>query len=244
MPSPPPLSDFRLGFSLLRAVFGTSTQLQESRMCAVAHLSYHYNTCLRIVVSERQRVMQQHDPQNGGGDPSESSAASIRLTPPPSPAASQGNSAKPKKIWSKLALQRRQKLQDAQRQANQLQNRELRKKRLQKGWQSAKKAINKVNIGRWIDDLERDQELADELELRNAEHREEVERRQIVLQVREACMDAMRMHLVSFLQECPEGSYEEWVAELHPDNISEHDSSVDQRFYGKCVRFAFGCLID
>jgi len=187
--------------------------------------------------------MQQQHPQNGGGDPSESSAASIRLTPPSSPAAarSQGNSSSSnnkqpnKKIWSKLALQRRQKLQDAQRQANQLQNRELRKKRLQKGWQSAKKAINKVNIGRWIDDLERDQELADELELRNNEHREEVERRQIVMQVREACMDAMRMHLVSFLQECPEGSYEEWVAELHPDNISEHDNSVDQRFYGECA---------
>lgn len=166
------------------------------------------------------------------GDHSDAATAGdeeILLTPPASPHKNDNN--KPKKVWSKLALQRRKKLEDARRAASRLQNRELRKKSLQKGWQSAKVAINKVNIGKWIDDLEKDQELADELERINEEHQAEAERRHLVVQVREACMDAIRTHLVSFLQENPEGSYEDWVAELHPDNVSEHDASVDHRFY-------------
>jgi len=154
--------------------------------------------------------------------------STIPLTPPVSPP---GKPPK-KKIWSKLALQRRKQLQDSQRRAAQkISQREERKKRLQKGWQSAKKVINKVNIGKWIDDLEKDQELADQLEQINEEHQAEAERRLLVAQVREECMDAIRTHLVSFLQETPEGSYEEWIYELHPDNISEHDNSIDARFY-------------
>ena len=180
------------------------------------------------------------------------SSAEITLTPPASPSQLPvGRSARTTTaaaaVWSnKLALQRRHKLRDAQRHAAQrmeqqqleldqsssssrLRNRQ--QQRLQKGWQTAKKAMHKVNIGKWIDDLEKDQDLADQLERINVEHSAEVERRQLVLRVREECMDALRTHLVSFLQETPEGRcYEDWIAEVHPENVND-DDQVDARFY-------------
>ena len=185
-------------------------------------------------MQQQQQQQQQTVPSSGGdyADPSDRSSEEVRLTPPASPAAEaeaagRGNR---RRIWSKPALQRRQKLQDAQKRAEAQLRRKTRRQRLQRGWQATKKAIN---IGRWIDDLERDQELADRLEQINEEHRAEAERRQLVMEVREACMDAVRAHLESFLEEYPDSTYEDWVAELHPDNISEHDGSVDNRFYGR-----------
>lgn len=163
------------------------------------------------------------------------SDAEILLTPPASPPTARR--LKQQQPWSSRALQRRSKLHDAQRQAAErmaaatspASRRSQRRLRLQKGWQTAKKAINKVNIAKWIDDLEKDQELADQLEQINEEHEAEAERRQLVVRVREECLDALRTHLVSFLQENPEGRYEEWIAEVHPDNVV--NEQVDARFF-------------
>ena len=164
------------------------------------------------------------------------SDAEIPLTPPASPPP--GRRAGKQQPWSSLALQRRIQLHEAQRQAAERMTTassssssrpSRRRQRLQKGWQTAKKAINKVNIAKWIDDLEKDQELADQLEQINEEQEAEAERRQLVKRVREECMDALRTHLVSFLQENPEGRYEEWIAEVHPDNVL--NEQVDARFF-------------
>lgn len=166
------------------------------------------------------------------------SDAEIPLTPPASPPP--GRRAGKQQPWSSLALQRRIQLHEAQRQAaermttassSSSSRQSRRRQRLQKGWQTAKKAINKVNIAKWIDDLEKDQELADQLEQINEEQEAEAERRQLVKRVREECMDALRTHLVSFLQETPEGRcYEDWIAEVHPENVND-DDQVDARFY-------------
>lgn len=133
-----------------------------------------------------------------------------------------------RRIFSKLALQRRKTLEDSQRAAT---NRLRRNERMKKGWKSARNVIQKLNIGRWIDDLEQDQILADRLEEANAEIREEVARKELVVQVKKACMDAIRVHLRSFLAETPDGSYEDWIAELHPDNFDDAKQTVDARFY-------------
>lgn len=93
------------------------------------------------------------------------------------------------------------------------------KRIVQKGWQSAKNIISKVNIGRWIDDLEHDQQVADELDRINRDNIEEEQRKKLVAQVHSLCMDAIREHLISYKKEFPKGSYERWIAELHPDNV-------------------------
>jgi hypothetical protein len=133
-----------------------------------------------------------------------------------------------RRIFSKLALQRRKVLHDAQAKA---QGKLRRKERLKKGLKSARNIVQKLNVGKWIDDLEKDQELADQLEEVNAEFQQEVERKELVIAVREACMDAIRTHLRSFLEENPHGTYEDWIAELHPDNYCEEKQTVDARFY-------------
>ena len=93
------------------------------------------------------------------------------------------------------------------------------KRIVQKGLRSARDIIQKVNIGRWIDDLEQNQQIADDLDQINQDNQEEEERKQLVQQVHMKCMQAIRDHLESFLQEHPHGTYEAWIAELHPENV-------------------------
>ena len=52
----------------------------------------------------------------------------------------------------------------------------------------------------------------------------------------QACLDAIRDHLTAFLSETPDCTYEEWVAELHPENAKStrnlvRGKSIDHRFY-------------
>lgn len=138
------------------------------------------------------------------------------------------------------ALQRRRLFLEARREARRVQvarTRELEiqrrrredkaENRLQRGLASVGNALQKVNIGRWIDDLERDQELADDLDRVNAENAAEADRLEICRQAEEACRKAMEEHLASFLREHPDdGSYEDWIRELHPDNVAEDDDDV------------------
>mmetsp|Transcript_2278 Transcript_2278/g.3286 ORF Transcript_2278/g.3286 Transcript_2278/m.3286 type:complete len:176 (+) Transcript_2278:97-624(+) len=90
-------------------------------------------------------------------------------------------------------------------------------------------AINRINPAKWIDDLEKDQNLADELEEINYENSQEEERKAICREAQEACLQALREHLESFLDEYPQGLYEDWVKEVHPDNV--HHKKIDHRFY-------------
>lgn len=52
----------------------------------------------------------------------------------------------------------------------------------------------------------------------------------------QACLDAIQQHLTAFLSETPDCTYEEWVAELHPENAKStrnlvRGKSIDHRFY-------------
>jgi hypothetical protein len=129
------------------------------------------------------------------------------------------------------AQERRRKLLQAEKRAFQLERRARRRKKLSKVAKSVGNAVQKINIGKWIDDLEKDQQLADELEEMNQANREEQERKELVRQAKEICMQAIHEHLRSFLQENPDGTYEEWIQELHPDNVDEVKGTIDERFF-------------
>jgi hypothetical protein len=98
-------------------------------------------------------------------------------------------------------------------------------------------ALQKLNVAKWIDDLEKDQDLADNLDRINADNADEQERKEICRQAMEACLNTMRDHLLEFLGDNPQASYEEWIANLHPDNINYKTDGltstplIDHRFY-------------
>jgi len=54
---------------------------------------------------------------------------------------------------------------------------------------------------------------------------------------REACMAEVERHLTSFLRRRPYASFEEWIQELHPENLHTDPQTgevkVDHRLYGK-----------
>ena len=105
------------------------------------------------------------------------------------------------------------------------------------GFTTVGHVLQKMNIGAWIDELEQDQNVADQLEMYNMDLEEEQERKRIVHEAQDACRHAIREHLVSFFHEhyCynHEGvpSYESWIRELHPDNINEKTNQIDERYY-------------
>jgi hypothetical protein len=93
--------------------------------------------------------------------------------------------------------------------------------------------LQKVNIAKWIDDLELDQEVADRMERINANNQEEQKHRDMKREATEACFDAIQSHLDDFLQTHPTASYEKWIEDLHPDNVLEKggETVIDHRFY-------------
>lgn len=98
--------------------------------------------------------------------------------------------------------------------------------------------LQKVNLPKLIDRMEQDQELADQLEFVNEDTREEEARNQIVRESLAACRAAIEEHLVEFLMRRPHASYEQWIQELHPENVSpggifDDLQEVDSRFYVK-----------
>jgi hypothetical protein len=132
---------------------------------------------------------------------------------------------------SESALQRRRIFRQAQEGIKRKQTRALQRQRVKKGFATVGKVIQTINIGKWIEDLERDQILADELDRINTENQQEQESKEICRQAEAACMQAVREHLDSFLQENPAAEYETWIRELHPDNVNVKDRSIDPRFY-------------
>mmetsp|Transcript_30024 Transcript_30024/g.45535 ORF Transcript_30024/g.45535 Transcript_30024/m.45535 type:complete len:326 (-) Transcript_30024:265-1242(-) len=86
--------------------------------------------------------------------------------------------------------------------------------------------------------------IADRLQLskmmkRNPPQNDEEKARQLMLEAEAACTQAMKDHLLEFVQKHPKASYEEWIGELHPENL--HDGrlldlpskELDHRFYVK-----------
>jgi hypothetical protein len=118
------------------------------------------------------------------------------------------------------------------------QQQQQKKQRFKKLASGAKNVVDKINIGKWIDNLEKDQELADHLEIVNHEYQQESSHKILVGHVREQCMDEIRRHLEQFWEEnqhhrhdfSAPPTYDDWIRELHPDNV-QADGTMDARFY-------------
>ena len=86
--------------------------------------------------------------------------------------------------------------------------------------------------------MEKDQELAYELEQINNENLAEQQRKDICRKAEAACLETIRSHLITFLEQHQYESadirkeplsYEMWIRELHPENALGED--IDHRFY-------------
>lgn len=105
------------------------------------------------------------------------------------------------------------------------------------GLRKVGKNLQKLNLGRLIDEMEQDQELAYQLEDLNQATQEEVERKELVREATALCQAEIETHLREFLHMHPDATYEDWIQDLHPDNITEAnlqssaDFHVDARFY-------------
>ncbi len=91
--------------------------------------------------------------------------------------------------------------------------------------------LQRINLAHLIDELEKFQEIADQLEEWNTENEEEVKRKRMVHEAVEACLREIEQHLKNFLQSHPTAVYEDWIEHLHPDNSQYSDQRIDHRFY-------------
>lgn len=92
-------------------------------------------------------------------------------------------------------------------------------------------ALQKINLAHLIDEMEKQQEIAYQLEHINEENLEEVKRKEMVEEAVAACKRAMKEHLHAILAERPDTVYEEWIKQLHPDNAYFDDDRIDHRYY-------------
>ena len=81
------------------------------------------------------------------------------------------------------------------------------------------------------DSQEQNHEFASKLEFINREIIEEQGRRTIVRESKQEMMKDVSNHLKTYLLEHPNAVYEEWVADIHPDNAEYEDGRIDHRFY-------------
>lgn len=96
-----------------------------------------------------------------------------------------------------------------------------------------------LNLPALIDQMERDQEVADQLDNINRENAEETQRKEMVREAERQSLEIMHEHLEEFLRENPRASYESWIAALHPDNVVEGkllegasgSTEIDHRFF-------------
>lgn len=96
-----------------------------------------------------------------------------------------------------------------------------------------------LNLPALIDQMEKDQEVADHLDSINRENAEELERKKMVLEAERQSLEIMHEHLEEFLRENPRTTYESWIAALHPDNVLEAkllegvsgSTEIDHRFF-------------
>lgn len=111
-----------------------------------------------------------------------------------------------------------------------------RRQRIKANLQKVGQKVQKLNLARLIDEMERDQELADQLETVNVEVKEEMKRKALVREAVARCHEEIEKHLDSFLRIHPDGTYEEWIRELHPENVQQGKILddlwvIDERFY-------------
>jgi transcriptional regulator len=74
-------------------------------------------------------------------------------------------------------------------------------------------------------------EFAERLAFISQEIIENQQGRQMVRESQLECMKEITNHLKPFLVQHPSATYEQWVAELHPDNAEYSDGRIDHRFY-------------
>jgi len=91
--------------------------------------------------------------------------------------------------------------------------------------------MNKINLVHLIDELEKQQEIAYKLEYINEENVEEMKRKQLVTEAKNSCTRLLEEHLDGFLTNNPADVYEDWIRQLHPDNVAYDDDRIDHRFY-------------
>ena len=111
-----------------------------------------------------------------------------------------------------------------------------RRQRFTKKLQKVGQTVQKFNIVKLIGDMERDQELADQLEDVNIDAAEEIRRKDMVREAVAKCQHEIEKHLQSFLLAHPQSTYEEWIQDLHPENVQhgkilEDLWVIDARFY-------------
>lgn len=120
-----------------------------------------------------------------------------------------------------------------------LARKQARKKKLLAGVKSVRrtagkvgKTLQKVNIGKWIDDLENDQHLADQLDRINTENEDDQFRRDLKREAEDACYETIKTHLMAFVDKYPTATYEDWIEDLHPENMLDSErKTIDHRFY-------------
>ncbi len=78
---------------------------------------------------------------------------------------------------------------------------------------------------------EAEPQFAEKLAFISEEIIENQKGRKIVRESQLECMKEITNHLKPFLVQHPNATYEEWVAELHPDNAEYSDGRIDHRFY-------------
>lgn len=81
-------------------------------------------------------------------------------------------------------------------------------------------ALQSINLGKLIDDLEEKQAFADHLEQVNQDIVDEQQRKELVREAEARCRATIIHHLHEFLVQFPLATYEEWISDLHPDNIT------------------------
>lgn len=132
-----------------------------------------------------------------------------------------------------------QRLQQTQSKLQtQLQSEQVQKRKQQatKVFQKFGSQIQKINLGKIIDQMEQDQGLADSLEQLNYRMKEEVERQEIRREAEQLGLKVIQDHLDEFLILHPKATYEEWIQDLHPENANQGRlltdiQEIDARFY-------------
>jgi len=76
------------------------------------------------------------------------------------------------------------------------------------------------------------------LRRRMQDEKQVLEAENMTREAEEACLNVCRLHLQEFLKEKPDGTYEDWLRALHPENdyegkLLEGFSELDHRFYVK-----------
>lgn len=111
-----------------------------------------------------------------------------------------------------------------------------RRQRLQAQVKKVGVTLQKFNLAKLIDDMEHDQEFADRLEVVNTDLQEEAQRKDLVREAYAKCHAEIQSHLTDFLDQQPDATYEDWIQDLHPDNVSDGTllsdlKQIDFRFY-------------